>query len=202
MDEKSLPALKEYLEMNLKEGWIHDSTSPAGIPRHIVLKKDGRVRLCIDYCRLNGITIRDHILLPLISEALDGLANVKLYTKLAVKNTYHNLWIAEGNESKIAFCTNYNLNKYLLMLFALTNMPALFQSCINEILREYLDIFCIAYLDNILIYLDNLEQYHRHVCLILRRIDMVGLTLKPSSITSTLIGWNTLDMLSHLQDCR
>jgi hypothetical protein len=141
-------------------------------------KKDGSLTFCVDYNGLNAMTVKDCILLPLIGEVLDQLAKAKIYTKLDVKDTYHNLWIAEGDEWKMAFRTKYGLYEYLVMLFRLTNIPASFQQWMNEILSDYLDVFCIAYLDNILIYSDNLEQHYQHVKMILRRVEEVGLTLK------------------------
>jgi hypothetical protein len=178
LDENRLHALREYLEMNLECGWIRESTSPAGAPIHFVQKKDGSLRLCVDYRGLNAMTVKDCTPLPLIGEALDRLAKAKIYTKLDVKDTYHNLRIAEGDEWKMVFWTKYGLYEYLVMPFGLTNVPASFQRWMNEILSDYLDVFCIAYLDDILIYSDNLEQHHQHVKMILRRVEEVGLTLK------------------------
>jgi hypothetical protein len=159
LDENRLRALREYLETNLKRGWIRESTSPAGAPIHFVQKKDGSLRLCVDYRGLNAITVKDHTPLPLIGEALDRLANAKIYTKLDIKDAYHNLRIAEGDEWKTAFWTKYGLYEYLVMPFGLMNAPASFQRWMNEILSDYLDVFCIAYLDDILIYSDDLEQH-------------------------------------------
>jgi hypothetical protein len=180
LDENRLQALREYLETNLKWGWIRESTSPAGAPIHFVKKKDGGLRLCVDYRGLNAMTIKDRIPLPLIGEALDRLAKAKIYTKLDVKDAYHNLRIAEGDEWKTAFRTKYGLYEYLVMPFGLTNAPASFQRWMNEILSDYLDVFCIAYLDDILIYSDSLEQHRWHVRMILKRVEEVGLTLKAS----------------------
>jgi hypothetical protein len=104
--------------------------------------------------------VKDHTPLPLIGEALDWLAKAKIYTKLDVKDAYHNLQIAEGDQWKMAFCTKYSLYEYLVMPFGLTNTPASFQWWMKKILSNYLDIFCIAYLDNIVIYSDNFEQHH------------------------------------------
>jgi hypothetical protein len=180
LHESRLCTLREYLEMNLKWGWIQESTSPAGVPIHFVQKKDGSPRLCVDYRGLHAIMVKDRTLLPLIGEALDRLAGAKIYTKLDVKDAYHNLRIAEGDEWKMAFWTKYGLYKYLVMLFSLTNAPASFQRWMNDILSDYLDVFCIVYLDNILIYSDDLEQHRRHVEMVLRRVEEVGLTLKAS----------------------
>jgi hypothetical protein len=132
-------------------------------------------------CRLPGTKCHDHkgpTLLVLIGEVLDWLANAKIYTKLDVKDVYHNLRIAEGNEWKTAFWTKYGLYKYLVMPFGLTNALASFQQWMNEVLSDYLDIFCIAYLNDILIYSDNLKQYCQHVRRILERVEEVGLMLK------------------------
>jgi hypothetical protein len=134
----------------------------------------------VDYQGLNTITIKDQTLLPLIGEALDWLANTKIYMKLDVKDTYHNLRIAEGDEWKTAFQMKYGLYKYLVMLLGLTNALASFQRWMNEVLSNYLDIFCIAYLDDILIYLDDLEQHCQHMRKILESIEEVGLMLKAS----------------------
>jgi hypothetical protein len=98
LDENRLCVLREYLEMNLERGWIQESTSATGAPIHFVQKKDGSLRLCVDYRGLNAITIKDCTPLPLIGEALDRLGNAKIYTKLDIKDAYHNLWIAEGDE--------------------------------------------------------------------------------------------------------
>jgi hypothetical protein len=98
LDEGRLCALREYLETSLEWGWIRSLTSPVGAPIHFIKKKDGSLRLCVDYRELNAITIKDRIPLLLIGEALDWLANAKVYTKLDMKDAYHNLRIAEGNE--------------------------------------------------------------------------------------------------------
>jgi hypothetical protein len=180
LDENRLQALKEYIDSSLAKGWIRSSTSPAGALIHFVKKKDGGLHLCIDYWGLNAITMKDRTPLPLISEALDRLSGAKIYTKLDVKDAYHNLRIAKGDEWKTVCWMKYGLYEYLVMPFGLTNAPASFQRWMNEVLSDYLDIFCITYLDDILIYSDNLEQYRNHVRLILERIQQVGLNLKPT----------------------
>jgi hypothetical protein len=159
LDEGRLQTLREYLAMSLEQGWIGSSTSLAGAPIHFVKKKDGTLRLCVDYRGLNAMTVKDRTPLPLIGEALDTLSCAKVYTKLDVKDAYHNLRIATGDEWKTAFGTKYGLYEYLVMPFGLTYAPASFQRWMNEVLSDYLDVFCIAYLDDIIIYLDNIEQH-------------------------------------------
>jgi hypothetical protein len=180
LDQGRLKALREYIETSVKKGWIRSSTSPAGAPIHFVKKKDGGLHLCMDYRGLNAMTIKDRTPLPLIGEALDRLSKAKAYTTLDVKDAYHHLQIAKGNEWKTAFRTKYRLYEYLVMPFGLTNTPASFQRWMNEVLSDYLDIFCIAYLDDILIYSDDIETHRKHVKMILKRVEEVGLTLKAS----------------------
>ena len=104
----------------------------------------------------------------MIGESLDQLSSATIYTKLDLRDAYYNLRIAAGDEWKTAFRTRYGLYEYCVMPFGLTNAPASFQQWINEILSEYLDIFCVAYLDDILIFSQNLEDHWRHVRTILR----------------------------------
>jgi hypothetical protein len=163
-------ALKDYIDPNEKYSWIRTSISPAGAPIHFVKKKDGSLRLCVDYQRLNDITIKDRMPLLLIGESLDLLANATIYTKLDIKDAYHNLRIAKGEEKKMAFRTRYGLYEYCVMPFGLTNAPASFQRWINEIFSEYLDIFCVAYLDDILVFSDSLDDHKRHVRTILPKV--------------------------------
>jgi len=175
-----MKALKEYLDVNEKRGWIRSSTSPAGAPIHFVKKQDAGLRLCVDYRQLNEITIKDRTPLPLIGESLDKLSSATIYTKLDIRDAYYNLRIRAGNEWKTAFRTRYGLYEYCVMPFGLTNTPALFQRWMNEILCEYLDIFWMAYLDDILIFLQNLKDHRKHVRTILKRVKETGLRLKTS----------------------
>jgi hypothetical protein len=126
LDKGRLKTLKEYIDTSLERGWIRSSTSLAGAPIYFVKKKDGGLRLCIDYRGLNTITIKDQTPLHLIGEALDHLSKVKIYTKLDIKDAYHNLRIAKGDKWKTAFRMKYGLYEYLVMLFRLTNALASF----------------------------------------------------------------------------
>jgi len=180
LNEEKMKALKEYLEVNEKWGWIRAPTSPAGAPIHFVKKKDGGLHLYVDYRQLNEITIKNWTPLPLIGESLDQLSSATIYTKLDMRDAYYNLRIAAGDEWKTAFQTRYRLYEYCVIPFGLTNAPASFQRWMNEILSEYLDIFCVAYLDDILIFSQNLADHQRHVWTILRRVEETGLTLKAS----------------------
>jgi hypothetical protein len=169
--QEELEALREYIEENLRRGYIRPSRSPAGHPILFVPKKNGKLRICVDYRSLNDITIKDRNSLPRIDESLDQLQGAKIFTKLDIVAAYHNLRIAPKDVWKTAFRTRYGLFEYLVMPFGLTNAPASFQTFMNHVLKDYIDKICIVYLDDILIYSKNPEEHRDHVNMILRALD-------------------------------
>ena len=163
LSELELGALKEYIDSNLAKGYIKPSTSPAGAPILFVKKKDGSLRLCVDYRGLNNITVRNRYPLPLINELLDRLNKAKIFTKIDLRGAYNLVRIAPGEEWKTAFRTRYGHFEYSVMPFGLCNAPASFQHLINDALSGYLDQFTIAYLDDILIFSSCYEDHVTHV---------------------------------------
>ena len=128
-----------------------------------VKKKDRKLRLCMDYRALNHVTKKDRYPLPLIGDGMDRLKTAKYYTKLDIKDAYHNIPIREGDEWKTTFTFKRGTYEYLVMPFRLANAPAAFQRWINRTLQSYIDICCIVYLDDVLIYSDNMKQHQRDV---------------------------------------
>jgi hypothetical protein len=124
-------ALLEWIKEQMEKGFIRMLTSPAASPVLFVPKKDGSSRLCIDYRRLNDITVKDRTPLPLISETLDRLKGAKIYTKLDLRGAYNLLRVKEGDGWKTAFRTREGLFECLVMPFGLTNAPASFQRWIS-----------------------------------------------------------------------
>ena len=162
LSQDELKVLRDYLEEATKQGWIRRSTSPAGAPILFVKKKNNAgLRLCVDYRGLNQITIKNRHPLPLISETLDRLQGSKIYTKLDLKDAYYRIRIKEGDEWKTAFRTRYGHFEYLIMPFGLANAPATFQAYISQALLGLVDITCVVYMDDILIYSDDDSQSHR-----------------------------------------
>lgn len=178
LSEKELAVLRDYLDENLKKGFIVPSESPAGAPILFVKKKDESLRLCVDYRGLNRITVKNRYPLPLIAELLDRLGAAQIYTKIDLRGAYNLLRIAEGEEWKTAFRTRYGLYEYKVMPFGLTNAPASFQHLMNHHFRDMLDIFVICYLDDILIFSPDLATHQRHVRQVLQRLRDVGLYAK------------------------
>jgi transposase InsO family protein len=179
LSARELEVLRRYLVEAEAKGWIRPSTSPAGAPVLFVPKKDGGLRLCVDYRGLNKITRKNRYPLPLISETLDRLSGAKIFTKLDLKDAYHRIRIREGDEWKTAFRTRYGHFEYLVMPFGLTNAPATFQSYINQALSGLVDIFCVVYLDDILIYSQTREEHTLHVRRVLERLKKWSLYANP-----------------------
>jgi hypothetical protein len=175
-----LEILRKYLSEYMARGWIRRSKSSAGAPILFVKKKDGSLRLCVDYRGLNKITIKNRHPLPLITESLERLAAAKYYTKLDVREAYHRIRIREGDEWKTAFRTRYGHFEYMVMPFGLTNAPAQFQAYINETLAGLVDVTCIVYLDDILIFSDTEEEHEHHVKEVLQRLREAKLYVKLS----------------------
>ena len=160
LEPGELETLKTYIETNLANGFIRPSKLPAKAPILFIRKKDGSLRLCVDYRGLNNLTIKNRYPLPLIGESLDRLGRAKRFTQLDLTNAYHQMQIREGDEWKTAFRTWYGHFEYQVMPFGLSNALATFQGYVNKILAEKLNVFVIIYLDNILIYTEDLGQSH------------------------------------------
>jgi len=145
-----------------------------------VKKKDGKLRLCADYRALSEVTKKDRHPLPLISEALDTLRGAKYFTKLDIKDADHNIRIREGDEWKKTFSKKLGTYEYLIMPFGQCNAAAAFQRWINEVLMEHIDMCCIVYLDDVLIYSSTVQQHRKDVSNILEAIRKSGMKVKPS----------------------
>src|SRR6266478_3295744 len=158
-----LAALWEFLEEHTKSGFICPSKSPWGSPILFVKKKDGSLHLCVDFRALNRVMEKDCYPLPLISDLLTSPAPARIYSKIDLKHAYHLVCIAKGDEPKTMFHTHYGSYEWQVMPFRLSNAPAAFQRFINEVLRDLMDVCTVGYLDDILIYLDSLEDHQSHV---------------------------------------
>ena len=171
-------ALKEFIDENLTNGFIHSTSSPHRALVLFIKKKDGSLWLCVDFCGLNKITKKDQYPLPLISDLLDSPHKAHIYTKINLRHVYHLVCIAEGDEWKTTFRTRYGTFKWSVMPFGLTNAPAAFQRFMNNMLSDLLDVCIVVYLDDILIYSDNIMQHRKHVKEVLKRLQKAGLYMK------------------------
>src|SRR5882724_8197643 len=179
MSELELRALREYLDEMLGKGFIRSSNSPIGAPVLFAKKKDGSLRLCVDYRKLNRLTRRNRYPLPLIGNLLDQLRSAKVFTKIDLRARYNNVRIAEGHEWLTAFRTRYGAFEYLIMPFGLTNAPSTFQHFMNDIFSDMTDICVVIHLDDIMIFSNSLAEHQVHVWNVLQRLREHNLHAKP-----------------------
>ena len=152
---EELTAMREYLASSLARGFIVSSKAPFASPVLMARKPGGGLRFCVDYRKLNSLTKKNRYPLPLIDETLARLAKAKIFTKLDIRQAFHRIRISLESEELTAFRTRYGLFQYKVLPFGLTNGPATFQSFINDVLRDLLDVICTAYLDDVLIYSED-----------------------------------------------
>jgi len=174
-----LSTLWTFIDENLNTGFIHPTTSSHAALVLFIKKKDGSLHLCVDFRGLNKITKKDRYPLPLISDLLDSPSHAKVYSKIDLRHVYHLVQIAPGDEWKTAFHTCYGSYEWLVMPFGLTNAPAAFQWFVNTVFADMLDVCIIMYLDNILIYSEDMESHQQHVREVLRHLRLHGLFAKP-----------------------
>lgn len=177
MSHGELEVLRKYLKENLDKGFIRTSSSSAASPVLFAKKPSGGLRLCVDYRGLNALTIKNRYPLPLIRETLNQISKCRYFTKLDIVAAFNKLRMKKGDEWLTAFKTRYGLYEYLVMPFGLANAPSSWQSFINSILGNDLDDFVTAYMDDILIYSDNLKDHKRQVQQVLQKLADNGLQL-------------------------
>lgn len=158
-----LEELKKQLDELLAAGFIQHSKSPYGAPILFVKKKDGTMRMCVDYRALNNVTIKNSYPLPRVDELFDRLQGAQFFSKIDLRSGYHQIRIAPEDVPKTAFRTRYGHFEFLVLPFGLTNAPATFMHLMHQSFRELLDHFVLVFLDDILIYSKTKEDHERHV---------------------------------------
>ncbi|KAF3680585.1 hypothetical protein FXO38_02229 [Capsicum annuum] len=152
MAPAKLKKLKEQLKDLLDKGFIRPSVSPWGAPILFVQKKDGSFRICIDYRQLNKVTVKNEYPLPRIDDLFDQLQGASYFSKIDLRSCYHQLKVRECDIPKTAFRTHYGHFEFLGMSYRLTNAPITFMDLMNRVFRQYLDMFVIVCIDDILVY--------------------------------------------------
>ncbi|KAL4011133.1 hypothetical protein IC575_028180 [Cucumis melo] len=163
MAPAELKELKVQLQDLLDKGFIRPSVSPWGAPVLFVKKKDGSMRLCIDYRELNKVTVKNRYPLPRIEDLFDQLQGATVFSKIDLRSGYHQLRIRDGDIPKTAFRSRYGHYEFIVMSFGLTNAPAVFMDLMNRVFKDFLDQFVIVFIDDILIYSKTEAEHEEHL---------------------------------------
>ena len=170
MAPMQLAELKVQLQELLDKGFIRPSNSPWGAPVLFVKKKDGTLRLCIDYRQLNKVTVKNRYPLPRIDNLFDQLKGARVFSKIDLRSGYHQLRIKEQDIQKTAFRTRYGHYEFSVMPFGLTNAPAMFMDLMNRVFRPYLDQYVVVFIDDILVYSNSHLEHEQHLRVVLQTL--------------------------------
>ncbi|KAL1549166.1 hypothetical protein AAHA92_17300 [Salvia divinorum] len=170
MAPKELEELKIQLQELLDLGFIRPSVSPWGAPVLFVKKKDGTLRMCIDYRELNKLTLKNKYPLPRIDDLFDQLRGAGVFSKIDLRSGYHQLKVRREDILKTAFRTRYGHYEFIVMSFGLTNAPAVFMDLMNRVFHPYLDKFVLVFIDDVLVYSKNEKEHEEHLMIALETL--------------------------------
>lgn len=170
MAPKELQELKLQLEELLEKGFIQPSVSPWEAPVLFVKKKDGSMRMCIDYRELNHLTIKNKYPLPRIEDLFDQLRGAAVFSKIDLRSGYHQLKIKASDIPKTTFRTRYGHYEFTVMPFGLTNAPAVFMDLMNRVFHQHLDQFFIVFIGDILVYSKYKKQHEEQLRIVLETL--------------------------------
>ena len=168
--------LAEYV----RKGFIRPSSSPWASPILLVKKKDGSMRMCVDYRSLNQLTIKNKYPMPRIDELFDQLKGAKYFSKIDLRSGYHQVRIREQDVPKTEFRTRFGHYEFLVMPFGLTNAPASFMTLMDTVLRPYLGKFIVVFLDDIFVYSKTCKEHKEHLRLVFELLRQHSLFAKES----------------------
>jgi hypothetical protein len=195
MAPAELLELRRQLKMFIDKDFIRPSQSPYGACVLFAKKKDGGLRLCLDYRALNKISVKNSYPLPRIDEILDSLQGATCFSGLDLASGYFQIPVAPEDVEKTAFRTRYGSFEFLVMPFGLTNAPATFQTLMNDIFREYLDDFVVIYLDDIMVFSKNPADHAKHLRIV---FDILRTHKLYAQASKCHLCEDTLEFLGHI----
>ena len=145
-----------------------------------VKKKDGTLRLCVDYRQLNKMTVKNKYPLPRIDDLFDELKGAGVFSKIDLRYGYHQLRIKDADVNKMAFRTRYGHYEFLVMPFGLKNEPTVFMNLMNHVFRPFLNRFVVVFIDDILVYSKDWEDHETHLRVVLETLGKEQLYVKMS----------------------
>ena len=192
------PRYKEEVKAQINQllhlGILKPSTSPWSSSIVTVKKKDGGIRICIDYRAVNAITAADPYQMPLIEELLDLLGEATFISKVDLNKGFHQIPISPVDMSKTAFCTPWGKFEFMVMPFGLRNGPAVFQRLMDQVLHRDTDR-AVVYIDDIGIFSATWEQHCIDIGIVLSRLKDAGLT---ANVKKCSWGQTHCEFLGHL----
>ena len=174
-----LTEVREHIEDLLAKDIIRPSSSPWASPIVVVRKKDGDIRMCVDYRRLNAVTRRDSFPLPRIDETLDAVGGARYFSTLDLASGYYQMAMSEKDKDKTAFTCPFGLYEFNRLPFGLTNAPPTFQRLMQSVMHDHIFRILLCYLDDLLVYSSTFDQHLTNLEKVFQRLREVGVKLKP-----------------------
>ena len=175
---KEKEIIREQVKEMLEADVIEPSNSSYSFPVVLVKKKNGKMRFCIDYRKLNEITLKDRHPIPLVNDSISILSNNKYFSVMDLLSGYWNVYLKESDRPKTAFITPEGLYQFKVLAFGLTNAPATFQRYMQSVLADILYKFVVVYLDDIVIFSNSIEDHLKHIKIVFDRIREHNLKLQ------------------------
>lgn len=177
---KCMTEVKAHVKGLLEQGVIEESVSPYAAPVVLVRKKDNSLRLCVDYRRLNEVTVKDAFPLPRIQDTLDALAGAQYFSSFDLAAGYHQIKVRKEDRAKTGFVTPFGHYQYVRCPMGLTNSPATFQRFMEHVFSDHIFVTLLVYLDDLLLFSKTVGEHLEKLETVLELLRKHGLKLKPS----------------------